>query len=192
MGRFWCHEWRWCDYWTWWSCMDRSMVGRNHIMLRFCFYYVNPLLWISKIYPWYCEGSVLHPKISQQNSFPNTQKVKAEKQDESIDVVEDVENLTFWSSSKILLKNKGKFLIESAKCIMFISANSRLHCHLRIIFESFLIFIIGNGYGCIYQSWIDEFWTKNYRSQISNWCCNSCCQGTSFNCSIDYSNIQKD
>ena len=37
-------------------------------------------------------------------------KVKAEKQDESIDVVEDIENLTFWSSSKILLKNKGKFL----------------------------------------------------------------------------------
>ena len=37
-------------------------------------------------------------------------KVKAEKQDESIDVVEDIETLTFWSSSKILLKNKGKFL----------------------------------------------------------------------------------
>ena len=42
--------------------------------------------------------------------FFNAQKVKAEKQDESIDVVEDIENLTFWSSSKILLKNKGKFL----------------------------------------------------------------------------------
>ena len=66
----------------------------------------------------------MHPKISQQNSFPNTQKVKAEKQDESIDVVEDVENLTFWSSSKILLKNKGKFLIESAKCILFRQADA--------------------------------------------------------------------
>ena len=69
----------------------------------------------------------------------------------------------------------------SCSCLQYLLQVGFLSIIFWKAYQSFLIFFIGNGYGCIYQGWIDEFWAKNYWSEISNWCCNSCCKGISLN-----------